>query len=212
MINKRDIPSKKHLKMFLENLQIFEKPNFKLEQYPMDSTSAADVLYIAGMEFDDIFDKIIIDTSAGTGILSIGAVLMGAKKVYAVDIDKNAVEIGKRNAKNLEIGDKISWINSDIKDFDIKGDTVIQNPPFGIRSTRHADIKFLKKALSLAGVCYSIHKAVKRNREFLSKYVESLNGTVTNIITLKINIPQLYTFHEKKKLEIFIDLYRIISN
>ena len=197
--------------MVLEDLDKFNQPNFKLEQYPIDSLCASDVLFIAGVSFRDIKDKIVIDLGCGTGILSIGAILLGAKKVYAIDIDKDALEIGIKNAENLEINKNIEWIESNIEDFNIEGDTVIQNPPFGIRSKRHLDLKFLKKAISISKVCYSIHKAGDKNRHFITKYINNLNSTVSNIIQLKINIPQIYHFHEKNKLLVDIDLYRIIK-
>ncbi|MBD3227420.1 MAG: methyltransferase [Candidatus Lokiarchaeota archaeon] len=211
MNNKRNIISKKHLQMILEELDIFKKPDPKLEQYPIDSLAASDILFIAGVSFDDIIDKTIIDLGCGTGILSIGAALLGAKEVYAIDIDKRALKIGKENAKQLEIDQMINWIESDIEDINIKCDTAIQNPPFGIRSSRHTDLKFLKKATSLSNVCYSIHKASKKNRKFFTHYItEFLNLTISNLVTLKIKIPKLYDFHKKKKIEINIDLYRII--
>jgi len=206
------IIKKKHLKMILEELERYDRPNFKLEQYPIDSNCAADVLFIAGVSFNDIKNKTIIDLGCGTGILSIGSILLGANKVYAVEIDADAIDLGKQNAEKLGISDKINWINMDIKDFNIKGDTVIQNPPFGIRSSRHADIFFLQKAISLANVCYSIHKTSKKNREFLTKYINNLNATVMNIIPLKIDIPQIYHFHKEKKINVEIDLYRIVKN
>lgn len=212
MTNRRDIISKKHLQMILEELETFREPDFKLEQYQIDSLAASDILFIAGLSYNDIKDKIIIDLGCGTGILSIGAVLLGAKKVYAIDIDKKALEIGEKNAKKLEITNKIKWIESDIEKFNNKGDTVLQNPPFGIRSYRHADLNFLKKAISLADVCYSIHKASEKNRNFFQHYVSQfLNLTISNIIPLKINIPQVYDFHKKRKIEINIDLYRIVK-
>ena len=40
----------------------------------------------------------ILDLGCGSGILSIGALLLGAKSAYAVDIDENSVKIASENA------------------------------------------------------------------------------------------------------------------
>ena len=47
----------------------------------------------------------VLDLGCGSGILSIIALLLGAKKAVAVDIDKNAVDIAYENAKRNGIDD-----------------------------------------------------------------------------------------------------------
>ena len=44
-------------------------------------------------------DKIVIDYGCGSGILGVAALLLGAKKVYATDIDPQAVLATKQNAE-----------------------------------------------------------------------------------------------------------------
>jgi len=210
-MKKNNLISKKHLRILLEQLEQYYTPDFRLEQYPLDTRCASDILYIAFFNFNDIKNKIVIDLGCGTGILSIGAALLGAKKVFAVDIDKESIEIGKKNALKLNVNKKIKWVNLDIEFFKKKGDTVLQNPPFGIRSEKHMDLKFLEKAIMLSKVCYSLHKSGIKNRNFLTNFIENLNAKVTHIIPLKINIPQIYNFHKKKNVEIDVDLYRIIK-
>ena len=46
----------------------------------------------------DVKDKIVIDYGCGSGILAVAALLLGAKKVYATDIDPQAVLATQQNA------------------------------------------------------------------------------------------------------------------
>lgn len=51
--------------------------------------------------------KTVIDYGCGSGILGIAALLMGAKQVYAVDIDPQAVLATQQNAKRNQVDDRI---------------------------------------------------------------------------------------------------------
>ena len=46
---------------------------------------------------EDPQDSLVADIGCGSGILSIGAILLGARKAYAVDIDPLAVRAARRN-------------------------------------------------------------------------------------------------------------------
>ncbi|WP_343596677.1 50S ribosomal protein L11 methyltransferase [Acinetobacter sp.] len=47
----------------------------------------------------DLKDKIVVDYGCGSGILGVAALLLGAKKVYATDIDPQAILATKQNAE-----------------------------------------------------------------------------------------------------------------
>ena len=51
----------------------------------------------------DLSDKVVIDYGCGSGILGIAALLLGAKQVYSVDIDPQAVLATKQNAERNEV-------------------------------------------------------------------------------------------------------------
>ena len=63
---------------------------------------AARLLYDAFMN-DDIEGKRVADLGCGTGILAIGAALLGARTVRAVDLDPAAVRIAGKNAALLGV-------------------------------------------------------------------------------------------------------------
>ena len=62
------------------------------------------------------------------------------------------MDIARYNVENLELNN-VEIINIDVlkipKSFYKKFDIILTNPPFGIRSEKGADIKFLKKALNV---------------------------------------------------------------
>ena len=55
------------------------------------------------LESADVAGKRVADIGCGSGILSIGAVLLGASEVYASDIEASSVEISKENASRNSV-------------------------------------------------------------------------------------------------------------
>ncbi|MGM8884982.1 50S ribosomal protein L11 methyltransferase [Psychrobacter sp. 1U2] len=52
-------------------------------------------------------DKVVIDYGCGSGILGIAALLLGARQVYAVDIDPQAVLATKQNAERNQVDERL---------------------------------------------------------------------------------------------------------
>jgi putative methylase len=195
--------SKRQLEIQLGRLKILEKPNLKLEQYPVSSEAASELLYMAGFEHKDL-DGRVIDLGTGTGRLAIGAALMGAEAVVGVDVDAQALALAKENAETAEV--RVEWVESEIEKVSGRFDTVMMNPPYGTR-TSHADTEFLKKAIELAPVAYSIHKS--STRDFLLQFMTKLDAQVDQVRSMRMAIPHLFEFHEKKRSMVEVDLYRI---
>jgi ribosomal protein L11 methyltransferase len=64
-------------------------------------------LCIEWLAENDLADKIVIDYGCGSGILAMVAALLGAKQVYAVDIDKQALQAARENIDRNKLLEKI---------------------------------------------------------------------------------------------------------
>ncbi len=205
------INSKSSLAILLSKLKSFENPEIKAEQYTTDSEAAADVLWNA-FYLGDIKGKVIADLGCGTGILGLGALLLGAKKVFFVDSDARLLDILKENSVFLEkhsgmsFNGKAFFVNKDVSDFGDRVDTVLQNPPFGTRK-KHADRDFLLKSFSVSGIVYSFHKSGS------DRFIDSLSGDmgfgITHLWHFNLPIKAVYDFHKKRIHRIRVGCWRL---
>jgi len=203
--------SKKQLEIALEYVPPHSNPKIQLEQYTITSQTAAEMLYIAGKLHDDIRGKRVIDLGCGTGRLAIGAALLNAKEVVGVDLDPMAVRIARQSSEKMNLQKRVQWIASDLEGVAGRFDTVIQNPPFGVRR-RGADRAFIRKALAIGGVVYSLHKSGGRNRAFIKSLVSRHKATITDLYQMTLVIPHTFRFHSKKEHVVPVDLYRVVTH
>ena len=196
------------LERALSKIEAHPLPKAYLEQYITPTEVAAETLYLATYVYNNIIEKIVVDLGCGTGRLAIGAALLGAKQVFGVDLDKNAVRVAKKNAKKMGVNKSTHWVVADIDGVKGTFDTVLQNPPFGVQRKR-ADRRFIKKALELGSTVYSFHKSGENNRKFIKRFIEGHGGRITHIFPMKMEIPKMFEFHTKQKRSIQVDLYRI---
>jgi len=198
---------KKELEMILQKVPSFDKPNAQLEQYLTPANIAADIIFIA-YQFGDIENKIVLDLGCGTGIFSFGASLAGAQKVVGIDIDKNSIKIAKEYARKTK--QKITFITKDVKDIEIKCDTVIMNPPFGAqKSNLKADRKFIEKGFKISSVIYSLH--LSKTVPFMEKLIKSLDGEISYSKNYIFPIKHTFDFHKKRTLDYEVSLLRILT-
>ncbi|MEM3506122.1 MAG: METTL5 family protein [Candidatus Bathyarchaeia archaeon] len=198
---------KRKLEILLEKVLPNPSPKLLLEQYTIPAKTAAEVLFIANKVYNDIEGKKVIDLGCGTGRLAIGAAILGAKEVFGVDIDPISIKIARKNANGLQV--KINLIVGDIECIRNDFDTVLMNPPFG-SWRRGVDIIFLKKAIEISKVAYSLHKRDKKSREYILKKVKEFGAKIDKVYELEMIIPCIFNFHRKKRYPVKVDLYRVL--
>jgi len=199
---------KKHLAILLSQLAPNPKPKLRWEGYNIDAESAAEIVYAAFLH-GDVKGKRVIDLGCGSGILGIAASLLGASQVLGIDIDESAIKTVVFNAE--KVGVNIDLIVGDIGCIVGSFDTTLMNPPFGTRR-RGADIKFLKKALQISNVVYSLHKQSDSVRLFLKDKIPRIGGRIDWLKGMRLTIGRTYHFHKKKRYPVAVDLYRIIRS
>lgn len=200
---------KRELEIFLSKLEFYTTPKLLMEQYTTPPYLASNLLYMAAYTFNDIIGKTICDLGCGNGILALGSAFLGSRMAVGIDIDKASVQVAKVNREKT--GLDIDLAVGDIGILKGRFDTVLENPPFGVRR-KGEDIRFLAKALSIADTVYSIHKSGERNRSFIkSTVVNKLNGNITNIMETDLVISHVFNFHRKPKYRVKVDIYRIVK-
>jgi len=214
--------SKSRLAMILSKLNGFPEAKVRVEQYSTDSEIAASILWNAYL-LGDIAGKVIADLGCGTGILGIGALLLGASKVYFIDSDKNVLETAKNSFLSIkseglpktigfdafDIKGKPIFVCEDIRDFNKRADAVIENPPFGVK-VRHSDRVFLKKAMETAPVVYSFHKS--ESKLFIESFSKDNGFEITHYWNFDFPLKATMEFHRRRIYRIKVGCWRFLKS
>lgn len=104
----------------------------------------------------------ILDYGCGSGILSIAAIKIGAKKVIGVDIDDQAIKTSRENAEINNV--KIFWSNASNK-IKYKADLVVANilsSALSVLAPVLAEHCNTKGKIALSGILQSQEEAIKK--------------------------------------------------
>ena len=202
------VRSKKDLEVQLSKLKNFSEPSLELEQYATPDTIAADWIWQMALR-GEVAGKTFLDAASGPGILGIGLLLMGAKKIYFVDMDESAMKLCMENyetvKKEYEVGEA-EFIINDISLFDEEVDITVQNPPFGTK-TEHADKKFLEKAFSVSKIVYSMHKY--STKSFVEAIAKDFKFEITDFWRYDFPIKATFMHHKKPVVMVDVGLWRM---
>lgn len=198
------------LETYLRELEQFDTPKVRLEQYSTPPHIGAHILYAAQTRFDDIENCLVADLGAGCGVLSFGARMLGASHVVGFEIDEDALRVLARNRESMELS--VDAVQCDVTrclpgKFEKCFDTVITNPPFGTKSNAGIDVKFLETATKLARrAVYSLHKS--STRSYILEAGKRLGTKPKVIAELIYDLPRAYSFHRKASVDVQVDLVR----
>ena len=197
------------LEAALQQLRPFDTDQikFELEQYATSAElGAAIITHIR----DDVLDKRVLDLGCGTGILSCACALAGASIVVGVDCDEDALALARTNVAECDVDHVVDFVRCRIDDnaqLPLRNtfDTCVMNPPFGTRK-KGIDAAFVRAALSLSEVVYSLHKT--STRPFLLKRAQEWGAVADVVAELRFDLPKTYAFHADESRDIAVDLVR----
>lgn len=193
---------KKNLEILLEKVAGFPAPSLREEQYITPAPIAAELLFFAYLR-KDLVDT-VYDLGCGTGTLGIGAKILGVEKVIGFDRDIAALKIARKNAEKL--GVEVGFVCCDVADVCGHCHAVVMNPPFGAQ-IKGRDRPFLRKALEVSDVIYTIHNA--GSRDFIQKFISP--SIITDQKLIDLPIKRTFKFHKKNMEIVKAEIYRIES-
>ncbi|RLG21331.1 methyltransferase [Methanosarcinales archaeon] len=195
---------KKELEIKLEHLELYTDPKLGFEQYATPPQIASALLYTAYVMGD--LEGTVYDLGCGTGILGIGAKLLGAERVVGFDIDADALRIAMKNAK--KVGVDVEFVLCDVilvpNTVRDKKATVVMNPPFGAQK-KGSDRTFLSTALRIGDIIYSIHN--QSSKEFVEHFIKP--HRITQVYVMEYPMKKMFKHHKHKVCYIPVEVYRI---
>jgi putative methylase len=198
---------KRDLEIVLQGIAPYANPKVDLEQYTTPADIAADLLFRACYTYGDINGKTIIDLGTGTGRLAIGAAILEAKSVVGIDVDSESLYAASANSRRMRLD--VNWVVGDIESIRNLFDTVVMNPPFGTKQ-EHADIRFLRVALDIGKVIYSIHKSTTQS--FISQWLKDHDVEFEIVMATKMTIGHQFDFHRKQRYFVAVNILRIMHS
>ena len=218
------------LQSYLQGVEDFQNPKNEMEQYMTSPQQAAATLLAIESQYRDVIGKSVADLGCGTGMLGIGAAILGADYVLGVEKDEDAIEMCQQNLDDIEIPHvdliclDVVLLNNMLKSIEHanpkldsiigcglykKFDTVIMNPPFGTKDESHnIDMLFLETAVLLSNCAvYSFHKSSTR-KYIVEKKAKELNVKAEVLESFKFKLPKTYKFHKKKVDCVEVDFIR----
>ncbi len=183
------------IERLLSRIPAHPAPRADLEQYATPADLAVPLL-LETHALGDIEGKHVLDLGCGTGILAIGAALLGAARVQAVDIDGRAIAVARREADRLDVS--IDWVVADVDGWRGEADVVIMNPPFGAQ-VKGADAPFLSAAFASAPVVYTFANAP--SRAFTEASAAARGFVVTHAWAMRFPLKHQYR-HQTKAVQV----------
>lgn len=126
-------------------------------------THPTTALCLTWLDSLDLTNKLVIDYGCGSGILAIAALKLGAKQVIGIDIDPQAIQASRDNAKRNNVSEKLElYLSKDIPDT-LQADVVVANILAGPLKELEPNISKLVKpqgSLGLSGILATQSSAV----------------------------------------------------
>ncbi|KAF1761767.1 hypothetical protein GCK72_010023 [Caenorhabditis remanei] len=206
------MPDKKVLWM-LNQLEGFEKPKIKLEQYATSSELAVSMMEMIN-ELVGLDGVKLVDVGCGCGMLmTTAATLYEPESVLGIELDEDALKVCARNIEFADVQERCEVLQADVLDSETdlpRGtfDVAIINPPFGTKNNTGVDMKFVQVGLELirtGGSVFSLHKS--STRDFILKTANKWENVKADCCAqMRWCLPATYKFHKQKAVDIDVDL------
>ncbi|ABP94906.1 methyltransferase [Metallosphaera sedula] len=185
----------------MEQIPPHPSPKWELEQYLTPSPIASTLVWTAFLQ-GAIEGRKVADLGCGTGRLCAGVAALSGE-CTCVDVDRESLEIGKDALRELEL--EADFVEADCSEFHGRFHTVVQNPPFG-QAKRGMDLKFLRTALKIAEVVYSIHKSNPESRDLIFREARA-HGFSVDVVPLSYPMTPYYPWHRERVHRFLVDIY-----
>ena len=184
----------------------FPHPDADLEQYPTPPDVAVRFLNLASR---DIVGKRVVDLGCGTGILTVGTALLGAEVSIGVDMDVGALRIARRNLRLASdvFGDlNVAFVRARVPEFHFRADTVVMNPPFGMRR-KGSDRVFLMAAMEGADVVWTL--LGRDSDPFVVRLATDMGFRAERVTDLPFTLKRSMRFHRRERMKMVVSVYRM---
>ncbi len=184
--------------MLLSGLAPQTHDSVKLEQYATDGDLASRWLADIAAFGDLSKGCTVADLGAGTGVLGLGALAMGAGRAILVEADQAACEVAKSNAESMGFADSVEVIQATLGSDPVNlgsADVIISNPPWG-RQTPRADRPFFEAMIAATAPAHLLHSAEATH---IQPLFEEAGWSTERYGEADFALPAAYSHHSRQR-------------